>query len=389
LTKSELDAGATDKGVLPSFPIATTDILLAAALFVAAFSVRRNLPSDGLFYDDAWQAFGVAKASLSQWYTVGQSQPGFTFVMIVWTRVFGDGSTSMVTPALIAGSIGPPTLYLTLRRFRHARSTALLVGAMLSASTTDIVFSTRAKSYTTDVLVVLVLALILPHFAERRWGIRTAIAWVGCAVIISSVAAIAPLATIAAGLTLAVHPRGDRQMRTSAIGVQVAVSAIYVLLVLRTYNDKLVRGFLEHGRCVHSHQLEPDSLRSDNHRASRTGRFGLPRRWSSLGNAQSRARFCRPLVERSARHPGHRCAVSRVDGRARLWNPCSWSLRSSRSRLRRRAFADDGPDSRRPALDAPGASSPRHRHFAKTGCRPREEVCLSGYGLASQRPLNA
>jgi hypothetical protein len=118
---------------------------------------------------------------------------------------------------------------------------------MLSAATTDIVFSTRAKSYTTDVLVVLVLALILPHFAERRWGIGTAVAWVGCAVIISSVAAIAPLATIAAGMTLATHPRGDRTTRTSAIGVQVAVSAIYVALVLRTYNDKLVRSFWSTG----------------------------------------------------------------------------------------------------------------------------------------------
>jgi len=100
------------------------DAAIAAVLGVVAFLYRRQFPSDGLFFDDAWQALAASKGSFSQLLTVGQTQPGFGLVLMVWSRLVGHTTVDMITPALMAGSLGPPALYLVLRRLRFARSVA-------------------------------------------------------------------------------------------------------------------------------------------------------------------------------------------------------------------------------------------------------------------------
>jgi hypothetical protein len=87
--------------------IGVPDALIAVALGAIAFVVRRHVPADGLFYDDAWQAFGAWKGSPSELITVGQTQPGFTAGLMAWTRVFAMGTASLVAPASIAGTLGP------------------------------------------------------------------------------------------------------------------------------------------------------------------------------------------------------------------------------------------------------------------------------------------
>src|SRR6476620_10410965 len=93
------------------------DAVLALGLFTIALVYRLHFPKDGLFYDDAWQAFGAAEGRLAQFFTIGQTQPGFGFELIAWTRLFWHGASTMVVPALIAGALGPVALYLVLRRF--------------------------------------------------------------------------------------------------------------------------------------------------------------------------------------------------------------------------------------------------------------------------------
>ena len=137
------------------------DLLIAVALGVLAFVLRLNFPTDGLFHDDAWQVLGVSKGTFSDFPMVGQTQPGFTFGLMLWERMFGSGTTSMLTPALIAGSLGAAGA----RIWRCDTSAtpvpiAALLGAMLTVAATHIVFSNRVKTYTADLLVVLLLLVL-------------------------------------------------------------------------------------------------------------------------------------------------------------------------------------------------------------------------------------
>ena len=135
------------------------------------------MPADGLFYDDAWQALGAWKGSLSESISVGQTQPGFTLGLMVWTRLFGMGTASLVTPALIAGTLGPPALYLGLRWFRLVTLDRLLAGAALASAQVHIEYSYHVKTYTFDVLIMLALALVVWKIAFFHWRTSTAVAW--------------------------------------------------------------------------------------------------------------------------------------------------------------------------------------------------------------------
>jgi hypothetical protein len=223
--------------------IGVPDALIAVALGAIAFVVRRHVPEDGLFYDDAWQAFGAWKGSPSELITVGQTQPGFTAGLIAWTRVFGMGTASLVAPALIAGTLGPPLLYVALRRFGYARSIALLAGAALTSAGVHIAYSYHVKTYTFDVLIVLGLALAVRHLAPHRWTTATAAAWSIGAVAVGSFSSIALIGTVVAGVVLVLHPSGDRKVRASALALQLAALGALYLASSRTYNDRLIHAF--------------------------------------------------------------------------------------------------------------------------------------------------
>src|SRR5436309_3202973 len=90
------------------------DPMIVVALGVFAYLCRQERPSDGFWFDDAWQAFGAVNGSVSNFLTVGQTQPGFGLVLIVWNRVFDHETASLITPALAAGVLGPMLLYLVL-----------------------------------------------------------------------------------------------------------------------------------------------------------------------------------------------------------------------------------------------------------------------------------
>jgi hypothetical protein len=219
------------------------DALIALGLGTVAFIVRRHVPADGLFYDDAWQAFAAWKGSWSELITVGQSQPGFTAGLMVWTRVFGTSSASLVTPALIAGTLGPPVLYLVLRRFDHARSTAFLVGAALTSASMHIMYSYHVKTYTTDVLIMLGLALAVYHLARRRWETSTAVVWTIASIAVGSFSSIALIGTIVAGSLLVLHSSGDLKRRAVAVGVQVVVLGALGLASSRTYGYGMIHSY--------------------------------------------------------------------------------------------------------------------------------------------------
>jgi hypothetical protein len=219
------------------------DALLALILGMIALVVRLHVPADGLFYDDAWQAFGAWKGSLTNLIAVGQSQPGFTAGLMVWTRLFGTSTASLVTPALVAGTLGPPALYLGLRRFGYARSIAFLVGAALSSAQVHIIYSYHVKTYNFDVLIMFGLALAVWYLARRRWQISTAVAWLVGSVVIGLFSSIILVGTSVAGLILVLHPSGDRKRRVAAVAAQALVLSMLYLASFRTYNQDEIRRF--------------------------------------------------------------------------------------------------------------------------------------------------
>jgi hypothetical protein len=219
------------------------DALAALILVAVAAAVRWYVPADGLFYDDAWQALGAQEGSFTEVITVGQTQPGFTAGLMVWTRLFGTSTASMVTPAFVAGTLGPPALYLGLRRLSYARSIAFLVGAALSSAQVHIIYSYHVKTYTFDVLIVLGLALAVWHLARRHWQWSTAVAWFVGSVAVGSFSSIALIATSVAGLILVVHSNDDRKRRAVAVAVQGVVLLALFLASSRSYSEDELRRF--------------------------------------------------------------------------------------------------------------------------------------------------
>lgn len=219
------------------------DPVAAVGLGVVAVLLRWNLPVDGLFYDDAWQALGVVEGSLRDLPLVGQTQPGFTLELLAWTAVAGTGDAALVTPALAAGALGPPLLYLLLRRGGFVRSVSLLLAAAMAVASVPITYSTRVKSYTTDVLIMMAITLILPRVVRARWTRRVAIAWVAGAILAATYSSFAVLGMVGAGLVIVLHPNGDRRLRAVAVGAQLATQALLLVAVSQQANTRLITGF--------------------------------------------------------------------------------------------------------------------------------------------------
>ncbi len=239
------------------------DAVLAVGLFAFALVFRWHFPSDGLFYDDAWQAFGAVEGGFRQLFTVGQTQPGLGLELMVWSRVFGSSASTMIAPAVIAGSLGPPALYLTLRKFRYAVSISFLLGAALTVCETAIVYSGRVKSYTSDVLVILLLCVLLPWLARKRWTVAIAVAWFAGSVAIASYSSFTLLASIAAAAVLVFHAHGDRKVRILAVGAQAVALLGLFAAEDRTHNAAKLEDFFKSSESYIQIHLNPVTFGSE------------------------------------------------------------------------------------------------------------------------------
>jgi hypothetical protein len=212
-------------------------------LLVVAFLTRRHvLPTDGLQYEDTAPAAGAkAASSLSQLFNVGIDHPGFSAILIAWHDLFGGSDASFTHPALIAGTLGPPLLYLALRGCGYERSISALLGAALAAVQTDIIYSGQIRSYTTDLLVVLCLAMIVPRLVRMRWRWQTGVAWAIAATLVASLAGLALVAAAVAGAIILLHPRSDFRVRAAAVATQAAASVALLVATSRSYNNAVAR----------------------------------------------------------------------------------------------------------------------------------------------------
>ncbi len=210
---------------------------------MVAFLVRRHgLPTDGLWHDDTNPAAGLkAVSSLSQLLAVSIEHPGFTAALMGWRDLTGGSDASLTYPALIAGVLSPPLLYLALRRCGYERSISALLGAALAAAQTDIIYSGRIRTYTIDVLIVLGLAMIVPRLARMRWRWQTAVAWVVGAIVVATFSGFALIAVAVAGAIVVLHPKSDLRVRVAAVAVEAAACAAILVATGRTYNLALNR----------------------------------------------------------------------------------------------------------------------------------------------------
>jgi hypothetical protein len=220
------------------------DLLLAAVLaFVAVLSRRHGLPTDGLWQDDAEPGAAVMKSPLSQLLVVGKDHPGYIAVLKAWRELVDGSSNSLAGPAFIAGILSPSLLYAGLRSLRFERSVSFLLGAALAAAQTDIVNSGRVRSFTTDLLIVLGLAVVLPRLARIKWNWGTAVAWFVGAMLVGSFSGFALGATLAAGGILLLHRRSDLWPRLVAVGAQVAASAALYAAEAHNYSSAKIEDY--------------------------------------------------------------------------------------------------------------------------------------------------
>jgi len=217
--------------------------VLAAVLLVVGFLARRHvLPTDGLQYEDTNPAAGAkAASSLSQLFAVSIDHPGFGAILMAWSHLFGGSDASLTYPALIAGTLSPPLLYLALRGCGYQRSISAVLGAALAAAHADIIYSGQIRSYTTDLLIVLGLTMIVPRLAGMRWRWQTGVAWVVAATLVASVAGFALIAVAVAGAIILLHPKSDLPVRAAAVATQAAASAALLVATSRTYNIATAR----------------------------------------------------------------------------------------------------------------------------------------------------
>jgi hypothetical protein len=233
---SVADRSETASAPAPGWRRYGPDLLLAGLLTVVAFLVRRHgLPTDGLWLDDAVVGAGL-KSLPSHLLTVGANNPGFFAVLSGWSGLTGGSDAGLAYPALIAGVLGPPLLYLALRWFGYSRSISALLAAALAAAETDIVYSGRVKTYTIDMLIVLGMAMIIPRLTRMRWRWYAGVAWVAAAALLASFSAFALIAVAVAGAMVLLHPASDLRVRAVAVAAQEGACVAILRASADTYN---------------------------------------------------------------------------------------------------------------------------------------------------------
>jgi hypothetical protein len=123
-----------------------------------------------------------------------------------------------------------------LRWFRFARVVAAVLAAALLSSPSHIAFSDRVKAYTSDMLIVLLLVVVVDRLAARRWTWRTTVAWTIGAVAIAAFSSFGLILTACAAVILIARSQGDRAMRLAGVAVQAVASGLIFLVELRSFN---------------------------------------------------------------------------------------------------------------------------------------------------------
>jgi hypothetical protein len=231
--EAQAASAAGERGRAGAATYLAFDLAVVVAMLIVGYAVRRHaLPSTSLWFDDAWVVAGAMHFTPSQLIIAGSAHPGFTIALRVLDEVFSGSVGRLAYLPFVAGCIAGPCIYLWLRDLRFARSISVLLSAPVVIGTIPVLYSGRVKSYTLDVLLVLVVFAAVPRLAARTWGWPTAALWVSAAVVLGSFSGNVMLATAVAAVMLVLHPAGDRGVRI----VATALQGILQLLLYMSYS---------------------------------------------------------------------------------------------------------------------------------------------------------
>lgn len=229
-----------------------SDVVLALGLVVAAYVLRRGgSATDGFWYDDAWVAIGAIKGSITDIPMTGGAHPGYTLLLWAQHRLVGGNVARLVLVTFVFGVVGPAVVYGCMRSLRYERVSSFLASVAVVVTPSHIAYSGRVKSYTIDVVLVMVLAALLPRVTERRWTWAGAVGWVALAVAFGSISGYVMVATAVATGILVLHPKGDRWPRVAALAAQGLLQGGWVLYTRRFVDLDEIEAFMESGYDAH------------------------------------------------------------------------------------------------------------------------------------------
>lgn len=222
------------------------DLAVMLGMVVPAYVLRRwGLPHDGLWYDDAWVAGGAVFGSPSDVAMTGGAHPGFTMLLWLQHRVLGGPPEHLALIAFVFGVLGPSLLYLGLRSLRYGKPGSFLAAAALLVTPSHVIYSARVKSYSLDVVVVMLVAAAIPRLAARRWTWWGTAGWVAAAVAVGSLSGYQMLATAVAMGILVIHSNGDRWQRLTALVVQGVIQGGWVMYARRFVDLDEIEAFMQ------------------------------------------------------------------------------------------------------------------------------------------------
>ena len=207
------------------------DFGCAAFLVGLAAAVRlRGLTSHGLYRDDAWVVLAT-RADIGETVRLGVTIPGFELAIRAWAGL--NGSTMWAqTPELAASVVAVVVAYFVARRLGCGRPASLVAGGILALSPIALIFATRVKPYSFDLLnCVLVLALAMRVIQKPTWARSAVLGVFSLAGVVFSASLLPATLTAVAWCGWL----GVRQRATGAVVVActyVAVVGAYALVVL-------------------------------------------------------------------------------------------------------------------------------------------------------------
>ena len=221
---------------------------VALLLCVVAGVLRYGpLGPSSLWLDDAWVALVSKTSGVADTFMVGLTGPGFAFLLKGWLAVVGFSETAAQLPAFVFGVVAPGLLYLVAVARGLSFAGAFVAGALLVASPVHIVYSTRVKHYTLDVVLAIVLIalawrLIESPASRRLWAWLVVVA---CAAVAVS-GGVAPMAVAALGVGLLAslfRGRAELAVALGAWGAWAVFALGWYVLVLRPAITPAIRGY--------------------------------------------------------------------------------------------------------------------------------------------------
>lgn len=210
-----------------SVPLSRVDASCAVFLGALALALRvGGLTLHGLYRDDAWVAL-AHRVDVGNAVQFGITIPGFELFIKAWASI-SSATMWLQLPELVASVAAVVLCYYLARRLGCTPAAALVAGAILAVSPIAVIFATRVKPYSFDVLscvIVLLLAVRLLESPTTRRAIGLG------AVSLLAVAASASVLPVAAA---AVAWTSWRVRKTSRVPIAVAVSFAVVVAAYAT-----------------------------------------------------------------------------------------------------------------------------------------------------------